>query len=119
MIKLKPLQNKKDQKNLRYPPKEQSFSLEKDCFFVGYPKYFWPFLFWNGLSKVINRQYFHMKNIHISETNKSHWETPLMKKLSINNFTTKLHGTFEMDPYIKITKKFTKKSGSKVINLFS
>ena len=60
-----------------------------------------------------------MKNIHISETNKSHWETPLMKKLSINNFTTKLHGTFEMDPYIKITKKFTKKSGSKVINLFS
>ena len=39
-----------------------------------------------------------------------------MKKLSINNFTTKLLGTFSMNPYIKITKKFTKKFGSKVIN---
>ena len=38
---LKPLQNKKSQKNLRYPTKEQSFSLEKDCFFVGYLNFFW------------------------------------------------------------------------------
>ena len=37
-----------------------------------------------------------------------------MKKLYINNFTTKLLST--LDPYIKITKKFTKKFGNKVIN---
>ena len=47
---LKPLQNKKGQKKLSYPKKEQSFSLEKDCFFGGYLKFFWPFLFWNGFS---------------------------------------------------------------------
>ena len=51
-------------------------------------------------SKVNNKQYFHMKN------------SLSMKKLSINNFTTKLLSTFLMDPYIKITKKF----GCKVIN---
>ena len=39
-----------------------------------------------------------------------------MKKLSINNFTTKFGSTFEMEPYIKTTKKFTKKFGSKGIN---
>ena len=39
-----------------------------------------------------------------------------MEKLSINNFTTKLLSTFYMDPYIKITKNFTKKIGDKVIN---
>ena len=32
---LKPLQNKKGQKNLRYPRKKQSFSKERDCFCVG------------------------------------------------------------------------------------
>ena len=37
---LKPFQNKKGQKILRYPTKKQSFSLEKDCFFAGYPKIF-------------------------------------------------------------------------------
>ena len=47
---LTPLQNKKSQKNLRYPTKEQSFSLEKDCFFVRYLIFFWPFLFWNGFN---------------------------------------------------------------------
>ena len=47
---LTPLQNKKSQKNLRYPTKEQSFSLEKDCFFVGYLNFFWPFLFWNSFN---------------------------------------------------------------------
>ena len=45
---LKPNQNKKGQKNLGYPIKKQSFYKEKDCFFVGYPKFFWPFLFWSG-----------------------------------------------------------------------
>ena len=35
---------------MRYPTKKQSFSLEEDCFFVGYLKIFWPFLFWNGFS---------------------------------------------------------------------
>ena len=45
---LKPLQNKKGQKNLRYPTKKQPFAKKKDCFFVGYLKLFWPFLFWNG-----------------------------------------------------------------------
>ena len=44
-IELKPFQNKKGQTNLRYPTKKQPFSLEKDCFFVGYLKFFWPFLF--------------------------------------------------------------------------
>ena len=42
---LKLLQNKKGQKNLGYPRKKQSFYREKDCFFLGYPKFFWPFLF--------------------------------------------------------------------------
>ena len=42
---LKPLQNKKGQKNLGYPRKKQSFYKEKDCFFLGYPKFFCPFLF--------------------------------------------------------------------------
>ena len=47
---LKPFQNKKGQKNLRYPTKKQSFSKVKDCFFVGYLIFIWPFLFWNGFS---------------------------------------------------------------------
>ena len=42
---LKSLPNKKGPKNLGYPPKKQSFYKEKDCFFVGYPKFFWPILF--------------------------------------------------------------------------
>ena len=42
---IKPSQNKKGKKSLRYPTNKQSFSLEKDCFFVGYLKFFWPFLF--------------------------------------------------------------------------
>ena len=42
---LKPLQNKKGQKNLRYLTKKQTFTKEKDCFFVGYLKFVWPFLF--------------------------------------------------------------------------
>ena len=52
-IKLKPFQNNKCQKNLRYPTKKQSFSLERDCFFVGYLKFFWPFLFWNGFNNLL------------------------------------------------------------------
>ena len=47
---LKPLQNKKGQKNLGYPRKKQSFYKEKDCFFLGYAKFFWPFLSWSGFS---------------------------------------------------------------------
>ena len=39
-----------------------------------------------------------------------------MKKLSIIKLTTKLLSIFQMDPYIKITKKFAKKFGSKVID---
>ena len=35
---LKPLQNKKGQKNLCCPTKKQASSKEKDCFFVGYLK---------------------------------------------------------------------------------
>jgi hypothetical protein len=45
MLLLKPFQNKKRQKNLRYPTKKQSFSKEKDCFFVGYLKFFGPTYF--------------------------------------------------------------------------
>ena len=37
---LKPLQNKKGQKNLGYPRKKPSFYKEKDGFFLGYPKFF-------------------------------------------------------------------------------
>ena len=37
---LKPFQNKKGQKNFRYPTKKQSFSKKKDCLFVGYLKLF-------------------------------------------------------------------------------
>ena len=47
--KIKPLQNKK---NLGYPRKKQSFYKEKDCVFLGYPKFFWRFLFWNGFSDI-------------------------------------------------------------------
>ena len=47
---LKLLQNKKCQKNLGYPRKKQSFYKEKDCFFLEYPKFFWPFLFWSGFT---------------------------------------------------------------------
>ena len=47
---LKLLRNKKGQKNLGYPRKKQSFYKEKDCFFLGYPKFFWLFLFWSGFS---------------------------------------------------------------------
>jgi hypothetical protein len=39
-ILVKPYQNKKGQKYLRYPTKKQSFSLEKDWFFDGYLKKF-------------------------------------------------------------------------------
>ena len=45
---VKPLQNKKDKKNLGYPRKKQSFYKEKDCLFLRYPTFFWPFLFWSG-----------------------------------------------------------------------
>ena len=54
---LKPLQNKKGQKNLGYPREKQSFYKEKGCFFLGYPKFFCPFLFWSGFNT--------MNNIHI------------------------------------------------------
>ena len=42
---LKLLQNKKGQKNLGYPRKNQSFYKEKDCFFLGYPNFFGPSYF--------------------------------------------------------------------------
>ena len=51
-----PLQNKKGQKNLGYPRKKQSFYKEKNCFFLGYPKFFKPFLFWSGFSKITNEK---------------------------------------------------------------
>ena len=47
---LKPLQNKKGQKYLGYPRKKQSFYKEKDCFYLGHPKFFGPFLFWSGFN---------------------------------------------------------------------
>ena len=52
---LKLVQNKKDQKNMRYPTKKQSFSEEKDWFFVGNLEFFWPFLFWNDFSKKLKK----------------------------------------------------------------
>ena len=47
---LKPLQNKKGQKNLGYPTKKQSFYKEKRLLFCRVPQIFWPFLFWSGFS---------------------------------------------------------------------
>ena len=52
ILSKKPSRNKKGRKNLRYPTKKQSFSLWKDCFFVGYLKFFRPFLFRHGFSTV-------------------------------------------------------------------
>ena len=52
-IFLKPLQKKKGPKNLRYPTKKE----EKNCFFVGYLKFIWPFLFWTGF-RVWRRPWF-------------------------------------------------------------
>ena len=44
---LKPLQNKKDQKNLGYPRKKQSFYKDKDCFFlelvIQYLEFIWRY----------------------------------------------------------------------------
>ena len=37
---------------MRYPTKKQSFSKEKECFFVRYLKFFWPFLFWKGFNNI-------------------------------------------------------------------
>ena len=48
VLRIKPLQNKKGQNNLGCLRKKQSFYKEKDCFFLGYPKFFWPFLFWSS-----------------------------------------------------------------------
>ena len=59
MTRLKPLQNKKGQKNLGYPRKKQSFYQEKDCFFLGYPKFFCPFLFWCGF-RIISKINFYL-----------------------------------------------------------
>ena len=47
---LKPLQNKKGQNNLGYLRKKQYFYLEKDCFFLGYPKLSEPSYFEVALS---------------------------------------------------------------------
>ena len=49
---LKPLQNKKGQKNLGYLTKKQSFYKEKRLLFCRVPQFFWPFLFWSGFSSV-------------------------------------------------------------------
>ena len=51
---LKPLQNKKGQKNLRYRPKKQSFSEEKDCFFSRTPTFFVPSYSKMALAILIN-----------------------------------------------------------------
>ena len=47
---LKPFQNEKDQKNLKY-------SIKKQAFFVGYLKFFWPFLFWHSFRIFISRNW--------------------------------------------------------------
>ena len=44
-----PFQNKKGQKNLRYPIKKQSFYKETDCIFVLYLKFFGPSYFETAL----------------------------------------------------------------------
>ena len=36
-----------------YQRKKQSFYKEKDCFFLGYPKFFWPLLFWSGFKVLM------------------------------------------------------------------
>ena len=47
---VKPFQNKKGQKNLRYLTKNQSFSLENDCFFTS--NYFGPSYFEMALDRL-------------------------------------------------------------------
>ena len=54
-IKLKPPQNKKGQKNLGDPRKKKSFSLQKDCFFLGTPNFFGPSYFDTALPLQINK----------------------------------------------------------------
>ena len=52
IICIKPFQNNKGQKNLRYPAKKQSYSL-KTAFLSGtYLTFFWPFLFLNDFRWV-------------------------------------------------------------------
>ena len=51
VVQLKPFQNKKGQKNLRYPTKNSHFLRKKTAFFVGHLKSIWLFLFWNGFNK--------------------------------------------------------------------
>mgnify|MGYP006864099656 CR=1 FL=1 len=45
MTWLKPLQNKKGQKNLGYPRNKQSFYKKNDCFFLSIPNFFGPSYF--------------------------------------------------------------------------
>ena len=58
---LKPFQNKKNQKSLKYLPKKQSFSKEKDCSFVQYLKFFWPFLYWSSFTHWLYQSYYARK----------------------------------------------------------
>ena len=58
ICKLKLLQNKKGQKHLGYPTKKQSFSLTKDCFFVGYPNFFGPCYFEAEITQYIKCRLF-------------------------------------------------------------
>ena len=54
---LKPVQNKKVQKNLQHPTKKQSFSKEKDCFFLsGTSISFGPSYFETALMQVKNSE---------------------------------------------------------------
>ena len=68
---LKPLQNKKGQKNLGYPRKKQSFYKEKDCFFFsGTPNFFGPSYFEAALVCMsyilIKRHYLHVATFLVS-----------------------------------------------------
>ena len=91
IFKLKPLQNKKGQNNLGYPRKKQSFYKKKDCFFLGYPKFFWPFLFWSGFRYVsslfkekLRKSFFYPKYFYLHTI----WGTllkPLQNKKSQKN----------------------------------
>ena len=55
---LKPNQNKKGQKIWGIREKSSPFIRKKTAFFLGYPKFFWTFLFWSGFRAEIRGKNF-------------------------------------------------------------
>ena len=65
-IVVKPLQNKKAQKILRYRQKSSPFLKKKTVFFARYLKFFWAFLFWSGFSSIKRKHIVQRHNKKVS-----------------------------------------------------